>query len=59
MDTNTCTVTRTVVKPNEHKPRRRKGALTPDQLISKYGATLNDWQSDFGSDCVHSHTKWR
>ena len=60
MNTQDVVVTRTVVKQNEIKPRRRKGTLTPEQLVAKYGATLNDWQDDFGgTECVHSHTKWR
>lgn len=61
MNTQTVIARRTVVRA-EHKPiKRAKGGMTNEALLHKYGgATLDDWQHDFGGvEPVHSTTKWR
>lgn len=51
---NTVTVTREVVKPRNTMPKRRKGALSTQDLMEKYCKTADDWTADFGGAvCVH------
>lgn len=37
--------------------KQRRNRMTPEQLIARYAAPLDDWKSDFGSTCVHSTTE--
>jgi hypothetical protein len=50
-------VRRTVVQPTKKRRPVRRGGLTPDALLAKYGvAKLDDWTTDFGNTVVHSET---
>lgn len=60
MNTQTIVARRTVVPPKPKTIKRAKGGMSNEALLHKYGgAVLEDWQTDFGMECVHSHTKWR
>jgi hypothetical protein len=49
---------RTVVTPKPKTIKRAKNGMSNEDLLRKYGgAVLEDWQVDFGLECVHSHVK--
>lgn len=49
---------RTVVTPKPKTIKRARGGMSNDDLLRKYGgATLDDWQVNYGLECVHSHVK--
>ena len=51
---------RTVVTPKPKTIKRARSGMSNDDLLRKYGgAVLEDWQVNFGLECVHSHTKGR
>lgn len=60
MNTQTVVARRTVVQPKPKTIKRAKSGMSNEDLLRKYGgAVLEDWQVDFGLECVHSTTRVR